>query len=84
MKMSKHNDNYQYPLDETWTTAEISVGPADVRAFVVGTAATHLISWSRSYIGPAPVMTYLANQDISFGMDEMSAATEQIDDPTIV
>ena len=21
--MSKHNDNYQYPLDETWTTAEI-------------------------------------------------------------
>ncbi|KLD58167.1 hypothetical protein WP50_28285 [Lactiplantibacillus plantarum] len=29
-------------------------------------------------------MTYLANQDISFGMDEMSAATEQIDDPTIV
>lgn len=29
-------------------------------------------------------MTYLANQDISFGMDEMSEATEQIDDPTIV
>ena len=21
--MPKHNDNYQYPLDETWTTAEI-------------------------------------------------------------
>ncbi|AYC71491.1 UPF0223 family protein [Lactiplantibacillus plantarum] len=23
MKMPKNNDNYQYPLDETWTTAEI-------------------------------------------------------------
>ena len=23
MKMVKHSDNYQYPLDETWTTTEI-------------------------------------------------------------
>ncbi|RMW41125.1 UPF0223 family protein [Lactiplantibacillus pentosus] len=23
MKMPKHSDNYQYPLDETWTTADI-------------------------------------------------------------
>ena len=74
----------QSRLLEQLLRQQLSVGPADVRAFVVGTAATHLISWSRSYIGPAPVMTYLANQDISFGMDEMSAATEQIDDPTIV
>jgi len=74
----------QSRLLEQLLRRQLSVGPADVRAFVVGTAQEHLISWSRSYIGPAPVMTYLANQDISFGMDEMSAATEQVDDPAIV
>ena len=63
---------------------QLSVGVNDVHAFVVGTALAHLISWSRSYIGPAPVMTYLANQDTSFGMAEMTAAAEQIDDPAIV
>ncbi|KLD58166.1 hypothetical protein WP50_28280 [Lactiplantibacillus plantarum] len=44
----------------------------------------HLISWSRSYIGPAPVMTYLANQDIGFVIDQMSAEMEISDGPTIV
>lgn len=63
---------------------QLSVGMNDVHAFVVGTAQSHLISWSRSYIGPSPVMTYLANQDTSFGMEEMSAAAEQIDAPEIV
>ncbi|MCT3329401.1 lactate dehydrogenase [Lactiplantibacillus pentosus] len=74
----------QSRLLEQLLRQKLSVGPADVRAFVVGTAAAHLISWSRSYIGPAPVMTYLANQDISFGMDEMTAATDQIDDATMI
>jgi len=74
----------QSRLLEQLLRRQLSVGPADVRAFVVGTAQEHLISWSRSYIGPAPVMTYLANQDISFGMDEMSAATDEVDDPAIV
>ncbi|MFB9769396.1 lactate dehydrogenase [Lactiplantibacillus modestisalitolerans] len=63
---------------------QFNVGTNDVRAFVVGTAAAHLISWSRSYIGPAPVLTYLANQDINFGMDEMTAAADRIDDPAVV
>ena len=74
----------QSRLLEQLLRQQLSVGPTDVRAFVVGTAAAHLISWSRSYIGPAPVMTYLANQDISFGMDEMTAATDQIDDATMI
>ncbi|MFC6296112.1 lactate dehydrogenase [Lactiplantibacillus daoliensis] len=63
---------------------QLSVGANDVHAFVVGTAREHLISWSRSYIGPAPVLTYLANQDISFGADEMGADQERIDEPAIV
>ena len=63
---------------------QLNVGANDVHAFVVGVTKDHLISWSRSYIGPAPVLTYVANQDTSFGADEMAADQEQVDDPAIV
>ena len=63
---------------------QLNVGVNDVHAFVVGTAREHLISWSRSYIGPAPVLTYLANQDTSFGPEEMATDAEKVDDPAII
>jgi len=74
----------QSRLLEQLLQKQLSVGSADVHAFVVGTTNAHLISWSRSYIGPAPVLTYVANQDTSFGTDAMTAAQDQVDDPAIV
>ncbi|AVK60615.1 lactate dehydrogenase [Lactobacillus sp. CBA3605] len=63
---------------------QLNVGQHDVHAFVVGTAQAPLIAWSRSYIGAAPVLTYVANQDTNFSAEVMGTALDQIDNPAIV
>ncbi|KRL75799.1 lactate/malate family dehydrogenase [Secundilactobacillus paracollinoides] len=50
----------------------LHVGENDVRALVVGTPQQQLIVWSRSYVGPAPVLMYLANQDNHFSAEDIA------------
>ncbi|KRM74088.1 hypothetical protein [Secundilactobacillus collinoides] len=50
----------------------LRVGENDVSALVVGTPQQQLIVWSRSYVGPAPVLMYLANQDNHFSAEDIA------------
>lgn len=63
-----------FPLTRllTYRLAErLGVGAAAVQAAVVGTAADPIVAWSRTYVGPAPILMYLANEDAQFSADDL-------------
>ncbi|AYM03021.1 lactate dehydrogenase [Levilactobacillus yiduensis] len=63
-----------FPLTRllTYRLAErLGVGAAAVQAAVVGTAADPIVAWSRTYVGPAPILMYLANEDAKFSADDL-------------
>lgn len=63
-----------YPLTRllTYRLAErLGVGVASIQAAVVGTAANPIVAWSRTYVGPAPILMYLANEDAKFSADDL-------------
>lgn len=63
-----------YPLTRllTYRLAErLGVGAAVIQATVVGTAQTPIVAWSRTYVGPAPLLMYLANADADFDADDL-------------
>ncbi|WP_125546922.1 Rossmann-fold NAD(P)-binding domain-containing protein [Levilactobacillus lindianensis] len=63
-----------YPLTRllTYRLAErLGVGAAVIQAAVVGTASQPIAAWSRTYVGPAPILMYLANADANFDADDL-------------
>ncbi|NLR09289.1 MULTISPECIES: lactate dehydrogenase [Lactobacillaceae] len=63
-----------YPLTRllTYRLAErLGVGATMIQATVVGTAQSPIIAWSRTYVGPAPLLMYLANADAGFDADDL-------------
>lgn len=56
----------------TYRLAErLGVGVAAIQAAVVGTADKPIVAWSRTYVGPAPILMYLANEDAKFNADDL-------------
>lgn len=56
----------------TFRLAErLGVGVTAVQAAVVGTAANPIVAWSRTYVGPAPILMYLANEDAKFNAEDL-------------
>ncbi|WP_125579714.1 Rossmann-fold NAD(P)-binding domain-containing protein [Levilactobacillus cerevisiae] len=56
----------------TFRLAErLGVGVTAVQAAVVGTAAKPIVAWSRTYVGPAPILMYLANEDAKFNAEDL-------------
>ncbi|QFR66047.1 Rossmann-fold NAD(P)-binding domain-containing protein [Furfurilactobacillus rossiae] len=49
-----------------------------LHAYVVGIANDHLIAWSRSTVGPAPVLSLMANEDIDFDAAELGEIEQQL------
>ncbi|MCH5465419.1 lactate dehydrogenase [Levilactobacillus tujiorum] len=63
-----------YPLTRllTYRLAErLGVGATMIQATVVGSASAPIVAWSRTYIGPAPLLMYLANADADFDADDL-------------
>lgn len=63
-----------YPLTRllTYRLAErLGVGATVIQATVVGTAQSPIVAWSRTYVGPAPLLMYLANADADFDADDL-------------
>lgn len=63
-----------YPLTRllTYRLAErLGVGATVIQATVVGTAQFPIVAWSRTYVGPAPLLMYLANADADFDADDL-------------
>lgn len=66
---------------------QLGLGAAAIRATVVGSAANPTVAWSRTYVGPTPILMYLANEDAKFSGDDLSKvgnwlrreATEQLE-----
>ncbi|MFC6206143.1 Rossmann-fold NAD(P)-binding domain-containing protein [Levilactobacillus tongjiangensis] len=64
-----------YPLTRllTYRLAErLGVGATAIQAAVVGTAVDPIVAWSRTYVGPAPILMYLANEDAGFSAEDLS------------
>lgn len=63
-----------YPLTRllTYRLAErLGVGATVIQATVVGMAKSPIAAWSRTYVGPAPLLMYLANADADFDADDL-------------
>jgi len=63
-----------YPLTRllTYRLAErLGVGATMIQATVVGAAKSPIVAWSRTYVGPAPILMYLANADADFDADDL-------------
>jgi len=52
---------------------QLVVGKQDVNVSVVGRASEPLIAWSRTYVGPTPLLMYLANDDSNFSAQDLAA-----------
>lgn len=64
-----------YPLARLITARlaeRLHVGHSAVQATVVGAASAPIVAWSRTYVGPTPLLMYLANADAKFNADDLS------------
>ncbi|QMU07461.1 Rossmann-fold NAD(P)-binding domain-containing protein [Levilactobacillus suantsaii] len=63
-----------YPLTRLLTcrlAERLGVGPRAIQTTVIGRSATPIAAWSRTYVGPTPILMYLANADAKFGADDL-------------
>lgn len=63
-----------YPLARLLTARladRLGVGSAAAQATVIGTADLPIVVWSRTYIGPVPILMYLANADTKISADDL-------------
>jgi len=63
-----------YPLNQllTYRLAErLGVSAAAIQTTVVGRATEPIVAWSRTYVGPTPILMYLANADATFDADDL-------------
>lgn len=50
----------------------LGVAVSAIRTTVVGPAETPVIAWSRTYVGPVPILMYLANADDRLDADDLT------------
>lgn len=50
----------------------LAVSPDSVRTTVIGQASEPIVAWSRTYVGPIPILMYLANADGQVSADDLS------------
>ncbi|HAT55176.1 MAG TPA: hypothetical protein DCW31_08070 [Lactobacillus sp.] len=55
-----------------------NVAVTSLHAYVIGLASDHLIAWSRSTVGPAPVLALMANEDIDFDAAELGEIEQRL------
>ncbi|MGY5339153.1 lactate dehydrogenase [Levilactobacillus spicheri] len=63
-----------YPLNQLLThrlAERLGVGVDMIQTTVVGQALAPVVAWSRTYVGPTPILMYLANADAKFGADDL-------------
>lgn len=62
---------------------QLEVGDQDPNVSVIGRASDPLIAWSRVYIGPAPILMYVANEDSNFAAQDLTGLETQISAVTV-
>lgn len=63
-----------YPVNQllTYRLADrLGVGVNAIQTTVVGRAAEPVVAWSRTYVGPTPILMYLANADAAFNAEDL-------------
>lgn len=63
-----------YPLTRLLTcrlAERLGMGPGAIQTTLVGRAADPIPAWSRTYVGPTPILMYLATADAKFKADDL-------------
>lgn len=63
-----------YPLTHLLThrlAERLAVSATMIQTTVVGRSADPVVAWSRTYVGPTPILMYLANADAKFQADDL-------------
>ncbi|MDT6980401.1 lactate dehydrogenase [Levilactobacillus zymae] len=63
-----------YPMTRLLTcrlAERLGVGPGAIQTTVVGRSVNPIPAWSRTYVGPTPILMYLATADAKFNADDL-------------
>ncbi|GKT02875.1 lactate/malate family dehydrogenase [Furfurilactobacillus entadae] len=54
-----------------------------LHAYVIGIASQHVVAWSRSTVGPVPVLSLMANEDINFDAAQLGDIEQRLNEAVI-
>ncbi|KRN78340.1 Rossmann-fold NAD(P)-binding domain-containing protein [Fructilactobacillus lindneri] len=63
---------------------EFKVSDEDINVNTLGLSTNNLVAWSRVYIGPATLLSYIASENNNFDSKLITDVQEMISDPQIV
>lgn len=60
-----------------------NVPQTSLQAYVIGVARDHLVAWSRSTVGPAPILALMANEDVDFDASQLGEIEQGLNAATV-